>query len=398
MILFPNCMTSPSTSKKIHVRYKQLGQSLVTHPAPIPSAQTIPTVTQLIKQAMHAPSTLPALPLIIKLKNTAAFLTELTKEDVSSGKWVNTRILSLTRELLKHGHPVAGDKFDLVNAVRTKILGLDPLEISEKTTPRRSSRQNRMIILKAVINWRLARLGETSHRAECSNTEDFDTLKEISCIPVPYLFCIKDGSTWYGFDVRTLSTMIESSSATNPYTQNILDTPTLDRFRKKVKLLKKLGFPLARAETTASTALSESDKFTLYINRVLQKLHYLDYTVKSTWITTLSFEQLQRVYCEIADIWQYRLGDALTSDMRKEIVKNGVIFAEAHIIKYMPPSSQNKKILLTKIVKNLDRFISEGTTKDNRTLGAIYFMTGLSIVSPQVAEAFPALAHIVIGE
>lgn len=341
----------------------------------------IPTVSQLVTQAKALGPLSAKIPL------------GLTEADVNASSWATVNMLQLTRELLKHGQVVSGDRFALVNTYRTKILGLEPLANSLV----QDVRHYQIIILKFMIHSRFWKLGEAAHRFECSNTDDFDTMKNITDIPIAYLFCLKDGTSWYGFDVRTLTTLMSSGSLINPYTQNEFDETVVHRLRLKIRLLESLGFPIKRTESSASNTLTVDDKFKLYVHSVLQKLHFLDYTVNPMWIDELNFHQLKQLYCEVADIWQYRLGETLTQAMRKQIVKGGVIFAEPHIVKTMHSSPQNHRILLTKIIKNLDRLVTEGTTKDNRTLGAIYFMTGLSIVSPKVAEAFPALAHIGIG-
>lgn len=311
-----------------------------------------------------------------------------TSEQLSAKNWKSLKTIDLTRELLRNGINVVGDKMNLANLIRTKILNLEPIVSQDHQLDiARAAHIVRRFIIKSAV----CLSGFTKNRKLCENEEDLDTTQEITNISDTYLFCLHEADSWYGFDIRTLSIIINGPTAINPYTQNKLSVQSVNDIQRKIKILRSLKFPLERNDF-ASHSMSEHDKFMLYVTDVFKKLHHLDYSVDRERLLELSAKELQKLYIEVNDIWIHRIGDISMED-RKRIVRNGVIFAEIHEIKQLKCTEADKDLLLRKILKNLNRLITEGLTVDDRKLGAIYFMIGLTIVSKKVAEAYPILTE-----
>lgn len=330
-------------------------------------------------------------------KPKAAAPSTITAEQLSVAEWKNIPTIQLTRELLRIGVEVAGDKLNLVNLAREHIYKAPHLAVEEaRACPSRKTLDPKVcarIVAGSIMKFALWRLGNNHAKHKCENDADLDTTKPISKIPDSYLFCLPEGDNWYGFDIRTLLLVIKNSKTpNNPFTLKPIQPKVMDQITRKTNLLEKLGFPTNREGDIMYDKLSEEDKFKLYVTDVFQKLHHLDYNVDSNYLLELNAAQLQRLYLEVADIWTYRL-EELTKEQRCRIVKNGIVFAEGPSIKFTPPSDLNKPILLKKIMRNLDRIITEGVATDDRKLGATYFMIGFAIVSPKVAEIFPFLAE-----
>jgi len=321
-----------------------------------------------------------------------------TADQLSETKWKQTNILQLTRELIKFNVEVKGDKLQLVNLVREKILKLPALKIKE--TSKHTTKSATKIVHNFLQRAILFLLGNNKYKRLCQNDSDLDTTKPIRLIPDAYLFCLQDNSAnWYGFDIRTLLQIRASNTNKdfiwkNPYTLEPLTNNVIKRIDFKATILSKFDFPTTREATLLYDKLSEAEKFNLYIIDIFQKLHHLDYTIDSNYLLELNATQLKQLYLEIADIWTYRLQD-LTKEQRCKIVKNGIIFAEAPQIKALTPTAKDKQCLLKKILRNLDKLITEGETIDDKKMGATYFMLGFVLVSHKVALAYPHLAECV---
>ena len=252
--------------------------------------------------------------------------------------------------------------------------------------------ESQQIIYKFIIDSAFRIMGNEQHRLECNNTHDLVTTQAVKSIPNAYIYCISDNDTWYGFDLRTLYKLYINNKMkpiSNPYTSRAVSTDEGTKILKKIEFLERLGFPIDCENTNYLKNLSESQKFKFYLESVFQKLYQLDYHVDSEWLLELPFDILKKLYTEVTDIWIHRID--IPKEIRKDIVKKGVIFAEPHVVNAMTNSEHNNKMLLKKVVKNLDRLITEGTNVDNRKLGATYFMIGFAIVSPKVATSYPFL-------
>lgn len=86
------------------------------------------------------------------------------------------------------------------------------------------------------------------------------------------------------------------------------------------------------------------------------------------------------------DLWNYRAH--LTEENKKSYVKNGILFDT----KYSIINSINNKIKLSNILlDNFHRLTTEGKTVSDRTTGALWILSGLTIVSQDARNALPWL-------
>jgi len=327
--------------------------------------------------------------LSIRRKQRQKRKCQITKEQLSNNNWQKIKTLTLTKELINQGVEVDGDKLDLVNLLRRSVYQLQPIDKNQQTEVK-TMRQYRQTIYKFMLELSFYHLGNNKFRNQCNNVSDFETTQKITEIPAAYLYCLGEGNNHYGFDLRTLNNMIIRNRTTNPYSFQPISENSLQAIKRKLSLIKTLGFPIINNSNQVEiNKLSPEAKFELYIEELVGHLYNLDYHIDSEWITELNFEDLKKLYAEIADIWVYRAD--IPDEVRKKIVKKGLIFSDAHMVKNMIFSQHNKFALLTKTLKNLQKMITDGETEEFRKLGAMYFMIGLSIVSDRVAEAYPYL-------
>lgn len=240
-------------------------------------------------------------------------------------------------------------------------------------------------IANFFMRYLLFKTGEGVHARECANKEDFVTGQNIVNIPFPFIFCMKEGTYWYGFDIRSLYEFYNSNPLKfiNPYTCTEINKDDVQKIFKKLKWLSCAGFP----STHYKKQLNAIDSFNLYVVTVFQKLNQLGFYADYKWFMDLNMYWLKKLYCEVADIWEYR--SAITNKQRNEIVNTGVVFADHKSVQRM---NQNMEMFLRKnIVRNLERLITEGCDIDSRKLGGFYFMLGLVLVSAPAAECNQAL-------
>jgi hypothetical protein len=75
---------------------------------------------------------------------------------------------------------------------------------------------------------------------------------------------------------------------------------------------------------------------------------------------------------------------------KRRYVKNGLAF---QVSKNTLKSVTNIDIIRNYILNEIERFITEGNTRDDRKLGAMWMLTALVEVSPEAADALPHLVQ-----
>ena len=117
------------------------------------------------------------------------------------------------------------------------------------------------------------------------------------------------------------------------------------------------------------------------------KIDELNYYTNPSWFINLNVDELRCFYVELYDVWHHRA--ELTPEMR-----NIIIPAPARPFKYPVREvvAQRSQELLRKL--NLDTirmFVSAAADRSDRTLGAMYTVTALTLVCRECAETYPWL-------
>ena len=104
------------------------------------------------------------------------------------------------------------------------------------------------------------------------------------------------------------------------------------------------------------------------------------------WFLDLNLVQLKDLYKQMEDLWNYRAN--LTAENKKSYVKSGKLFD----IKFSIIDKITDKIKLSNILlDNFESLITEGKTISDRTTGALWVLSGLTIVSNGARDALPWL-------
>lgn len=224
----------------------------------------------------------------------------------------------------------------------------------------------------------------------CVNDTDFLSLEKIENIPHYQLYCFKEGIHIYGFDLLSLRNLVIKSkkeNVINPYTRNKIDENVINEMRKIIDYTIVLGFPLEINIVDESKKLSKEEILRNRIYSVFEKIDELGNYTDANWLLNLNRLHKIRYLKELYEIWNYRL--IITSDIKESIcnpynspfsglsLTSLILYEDIKILEY--------------IVIVLERLVYNGIDESFKSLGAMYALTGLTLVSSSCAEALPWL-------
>ena len=227
-------------------------------------------------------------------------------------------------------------------------------------------------------------------RSKPNNIEDCGTLERLLEVRIEYYIQYQDttDNLWYGFDIRTLESILESKHPVNPY--NTKDLKSNNKLMANYAHKKSFILDSKRKMSHDSPKLTESQRFSQFAVRVFQKFDELGQYTDTEWFTTLSIEQLKHFYHLANDMFDYRA--QLTDEMKKNIVKNGLIF---HNFKSTLSKFRNVhiRILQVEILREMERVVDEGVDKEFKILGMNLILSALVEVSHRASLALPHLVQ-----
>ena len=224
------------------------------------------------------------------------------------------------------------------------------------------------------------------NKTKCNNMGDFCSMDNCNEIEDKYFFSYKDlDKFYYGFDIRSLNKLVTINKLRyNPYTRNEFSILDLDRINRLIKLLKYDNMEIDDGIST----LTPQQKYNQRVISIFQKIDELNNYTNVNWFNNLNLHQLKYLYQEIEDIWSYRAN--LTKKKKKTIIPNGGIFSRPmKLIWSIKDINKIRNILLD----DIDKLVSMGITEADKSLGALYFLTGMVIVSKECAQALPYLSQ-----
>ena len=226
-------------------------------------------------------------------------------------------------------------------------------------------------------------------RSKCTNATDFLSLENISTIPPSQFFSICDKDNFvYGFDMCSIYNLVEKhkKEVKNPYNRNVFSLLFINRLREIIKLSPIFGDKIILQLDDDTAGLSPEKRVEFSALAIFQQIDELGNNTNMEWFMKLNRLKLLKFIRELLDIWVYRANINPLAKMRI-CFPTGNPFMGNNVQSFtadMPIIRLRKKIL--NIIKN---FITRGTTRENRSLGAIYVLTALTLVSKEAAETRP---------
>lgn len=220
-------------------------------------------------------------------------------------------------------------------------------------------------------------------RTNVVNQVDFYTQDELITTPSPYYITLSDKddiTISYGFDLRSLKRLLETSKI-NPFTTKEFHITSVMRAFRVIKQTEEMGY---KCDITPDK-MTKEQSFRAYVLQVFQKINMLGNYADDNWFLDLDMGQLKKLYIGAEDIWNYRT--QMPPAEKIKVVKSGMLFTQVSKVKEM--SAEQHRELAVMIMDEFDRMVSEGVNIDCKKLGAMLALTALTEVSVPAANAMP---------
>jgi len=221
-----------------------------------------------------------------------------------------------------------------------------------------------------------------------TNSTDFFSMEDIVGIPRHMLFSyIGSDKMIYSFDVRSISMLIEKNIDTevqNPYNRQPITEKQLAKAMKFIRWCRRKNIDTRWAPIAPDTP---DQRFQMKVTDLFQKIDELGYYTSSLWFIGLSQHGLRKFYVEIYDIWYHRAG--LSNDVRSKIIPypaRPFRYSLRDII-----GSRNLDLLRKANMELIRMFVSAANEQSDRSTGAMYVLTAMTLVCKECAESYPWL-------
>lgn len=218
-----------------------------------------------------------------------------------------------------------------------------------------------------------------------NNATDCLSFDEISNISVNDYFSYTDSNnfTW-GFNILTFKELSKSNpkNVINPYNMQTIDNIHIQKFNQLLKNIEKKR----KIEFKIDNKLKPELKLQQRCVKIFQIMDSLKQYTQCEWFLKLNLVQLINFYVQLEDIWNYRAG--ISNKEKFNYTKNGKLFeiSVKDIKKF-----KNKIKLSNIILDECERLITEGKTVSDKTTGALWILSALTIVSKEARDALPWL-------
>lgn len=228
-----------------------------------------------------------------------------------------------------------------------------------------------------------------------NDTEFFSTdpLADISGI---MFFSYKDTDThYYGFDIRSIHTVIyrariAGEQPQNPFTRSPIPQDVIQNVATLIRFLTAHKYPTEWAPLTPPTP---EQQWRMKVVDLFNKINELNYYSSPDWFIELDSNGQRKFYAELHGIWAHRAG--LSVAQKNLIVPNYTQRLFRH-----PPWALGDQTLeaMQKINMGVIRLmITSAEDKNDRILGAMYIVSGMTLVNRDARAAYPWLYESVQG-
>lgn len=205
-----------------------------------------------------------------------------------------------------------------------------------------------------------------------ANQEELITLEHISTIPGVFFISLYTNNSFYTFDIRIFNRI---SVKNNPYTGTPFEPVSREHISKRLAYLKQIGM-LDHIGThddivgDSAVALSLTDK----IVELCTYCEDLDMIVNVDWLLEMDPATMRNMWLYVEDIINYR--SELADDAKNAIIPSRAVFcsSQKHTVRTMQLEDIKEYV-----VHQLTCLVTEGLHRDNRKLGVLYFVTGLTM-------------------
>ena len=223
-------------------------------------------------------------------------------------------------------------------------------------------------------------------RSLCTNDTDFYTLDSLNTIPYNQFYSFKDDDNFiYGFEISSIYNIIlkNNLACENPYNRKPFPENVIHDIRNLIRLSNVMKIPVNAYIKTSST----SNKFEQRALSLFQEIDNLGNYSDHKWFTELSALQMSKFVRDLCDIWQYRA--QITPESKLAICPpTGDPFIGTNIVNI---HTFRPNMIKEFALSCIERLVKRGTSTEYKSLGAIYVLTALTLVSNSAATSLPWL-------
>lgn len=208
-----------------------------------------------------------------------------------------------------------------------------------------------------------------------NNETDFITFIPISSFNPEDLFFYHDqNKILWVFPKESFQLIIEKSNKINPYNLLVIPPETISRFNEFISQNPISSSPVENDESVQNKCI-----------QLFQIMDSLDQYTKVDWFMNLNHLGLYNLYRHVEDIWYHRAN--LSPTDKTKYVHNGTLFIEHP----NEVATFDFETLQHYILNEFKRLITEGQTRGECTTGALWILTGFTLVSKNARLALPWL-------
>ena len=223
-----------------------------------------------------------------------------------------------------------------------------------------------------------------------NNVDDFLTTEGIDEIDYYYFFSFKDKDNFiYSFNIVSFANLLyKQNQPKNPYNRMDISKDIIDTFEKRIrynKILKKIEIFNEYKEKEPSV----NDR----IQNLFHKIDLLGNYSDHKWFIDLNANQKYRFIYELIEIWTYRA--QLSREIKMNIcpptgnpficIPSGFMNNHNNIRNY------TDAMLTNWCLKIMEKLVYSAILDSNKSLGALYILSALTLVSENARNSLPWL-------
>ena len=221
-----------------------------------------------------------------------------------------------------------------------------------------------------------------------TNDTDIYTLDSVTTIPLTYRFSYIDSkkNLWL-FDSRFLmGSMQYEPTPMNPFTQEEIPGEALTRLQALSEYLQKYSLPLLYI---SEETLSPEQRWNQKVLDVFLRIRIHGYGVNVMWFESMNISTHTRFYTRLYELWTSQL--QLTEEDKERIVPHHTLSLFTQHPNRLIYKPHTLKWWMKHNLSVMHTLLTASPEKGNQGCGALYILSALSHVNPDVALAFPWL-------
>ena len=224
-----------------------------------------------------------------------------------------------------------------------------------------------------------------------TNDSDFCTLDKIKDISFYEFVSWRENQGIFSSNIYSLKQLFKSSKdkPLNPYNRNPLSNELLNNVKRIIKLNLIFGIKEKKNSNNPRVIQITNELINNKIMDICLRIDQLGNYTDINWFKLLSRRQIMKFFNVLYDIWNYRA--QIPENIKREIcAPHGRPFLNINL-NYNYLCTGNLLDIKYNLCKTIDNFINKGINEDTCSLGAMYVLSALTLVSESAAIALPWL-------